>query len=191
MTTASLQLAQRPPIGPWTTRAIAGVSAAELAMDGTGRATLAWGPWGEGDRYLHTAAAPDFTPAALTTFEPSASLDHLTAGPRGDVLATWVTRTERLNVSLQRPGGPFAAPIALGRLRDYGQTTSALAADGTGAVSWYTRKGTVTRKLSADGHWGPPIRAGGQLTAGPGGQVTAAWVTKSKRGRETLRVALL
>jgi len=185
----TLQLAERPPGGQWATRSVPGFSGARLAIDGAGVISLGLDGTPELGRYLQVASAPSFAPAPLTTEEPGSALDALVAGPRGDLLATWVTRRSRLNVSLRRPGGTFAPPVALGRVHRYfSGATTALAADGSGAVSWTSPRGPFTRVLSSDGHWRAPVSGGGLLVAAPGGRVTAAWTEQRRRGGEVLRV---
>jgi hypothetical protein len=125
------------------------------------------------------------------------------ASPRGDVLATWQTNAwafsrgpKELHVMLQRPGEAFGPPVSLGHFDAYPREFS-LAADGTGAAAWnrgsWNRPRLVVRVLGADGAWGPPSSLPGsdlQIVAAPGGRVTAAWMTSTRRG-DTLHAGLV
>ena len=198
----AVHIAERGPTG-WTSRAIAPGMLPYLALDGAGRAAVGWSTGTESGNALRFAAGPAFAPQALLV-EPRSTLSGLAAGPRGDMLAAWQTNAwayssgpRELRVMLQRPGEPFGAPISLGRFGSYPLELS-LAADGTGAAVWNSADfdratALVIRKLGADGSWSPasPLPGSGVvIAAAPGGRVTAAWTTRTRRG-ERLHVGLV
>jgi hypothetical protein len=173
-----LHVSEHPAAGAWTTRAVAPASGPELAMDGAGRAVLAWNGPGEGSQPLFLAAGPTFTPAPFVN-EDEVSVSALAAGPRGDVLAAWATdsypRTGSLRVAVARPGAPFSAPTLLGRFAAF-PLLATLNADGGGAVAAISgserRRRPYVRVLRPDGTWGARIKVqhepAGLAPAGPG-----------------------
>ena len=198
----AVHVAERGPAG-WTSRAIAPGMLPYLALDGMGRAAIGWSTGTESENALRFAAGPTFAPQTVLV-EPLSTLSGLTASPRGDVLAAWQTNAsacsngpQELRVMLQRPGEPFGAPVPLGRFGSYPLELS-LAADGTGAAAWSSADfdrapALVIRKLGADGSWSTPSPLPGSdvlIAAAPGGRVTAAWMTKTRRS-ETLHVGLV
>ena len=71
------------------------------------------------------------------------------------------------------------------------------ASDGTGAAAWnsgsWSRPRLIARVLSVDGTWGRPVSLPGvdlRIVAAPGGRLTAAWVSKTRR-QDKLHVGLL
>jgi len=193
-----LYVSERPVTGGWTTRAIAPAFGPELAMDGTGRAVIAWDGLGEGSQPLSFAAGPAFTPAVFVD-EHEVSLRALTAGPRGDVLAAWSTdsypRAGYLRVAVARPGAPFSTPALVGRFAAF-PLLAALGADGGGAIAAVggseRRPRAYVRVLRPDGTWGASLRVAGRLAGltptGPGRYTLATVHPDTRDDKRTLRV---
>ncbi len=154
------------------------------------------------------AAGPAFAPAVLTP-ERDTAAGTLTAGTRGDVLATCITHSSAfagapsaLVASVSRLGGAFSPGVSLGAFGAH-PLAAALAADGSGAVGWSAgterRWRPVVRTLSADGAWSPPraLSKTGEgealaLAGAPGGPVTVAWTERRRDHRHVvLRLARL
>jgi hypothetical protein len=173
-----LQLATRPAGGSWALKATAPGRAdvPQLAVDAGGHRMLAWSESGS----VRFAAEPNLDPTTIAR-GPSASVTSLTVSDRGDVLATWITKSLRLRAGLARPGASFAPAQPLGSYSG-APLAAALARDGTGAVAWMHAQRLVLRKLAADGSWAPSVTLTAHpdalnlgLAAAPSGRVTAAW----------------
>jgi hypothetical protein len=184
------------------------VQGPELAVDGTGRRLLGWNGGGSDAVRLATGTGTALAPSTLVRGD-NIALGSLTAGTRGDVLATYYThastgKRSTLHAIVQRPGAPFGTPVSLGRFVAY-PLQAAVAADGSGLVAWVggsdRRPHTVARSLAADGSWGPTrlLSHTGEATgldigiaAGPPGRSTIAWsVGRFGSGRERLRIAAM
>ena len=208
---ATVRVAQRPASGGWSVRRVDAGGGPELAMDGTGRALLAWPPWSPDDSTLRLATGPEFAPTPFVS-EGNTSLAALEAGSRGDVLAAWTLsapparrpRADRWRgpaipppVAVQRPGAPFSAPVLLARVAPY-PVLAALGADGSGAIAYLAGTGRrlrqVVRVLRPDGSWVAPATltggVAGLMPAAPGG-FTLATMHPARSGDWTLRVQAL
>ncbi|MDA0172232.1 hypothetical protein OJ998_24225 [Solirubrobacter taibaiensis] len=196
-----LHVSEHPAAGAWTTRAIAPAFGPELAMDGTGRAVLAWDDPGEVSQALSFAAGPSFAPAPFVN-ERGTYLRALAAGPRGDVLAAWATdsypRAGALRVAVSRPGAPFSAPTLIGHFAAF-PLLATLNTDGGGAVAAVSgserRPRPYVRVLRPDGTWGARIKVqhepAGLAPAGPG-RFTLATAQRDRYGSyRVLRVRVL
>jgi hypothetical protein len=183
------------------------VQGPQLAVDGTGRRLLGWNGGGAfGAVRLATGTGTALAPSTLVGGD-DIGLGSLTAGARGDVIATYYThastgKRSALHAVVQRPGAPFGTPVSLGPFAAYPLQT-AVAADGSGVASWVSgserRPRAVTRSLTPDGRWGPtrPLSRTGEpigldigVAAGPAGRSTVAWsVGNFGNGRVRLRIA--
>jgi hypothetical protein len=185
------------------------VQGPQLAVDGTGRRLLGWNGSGFGAVRLATGTGTALTASTLVQDDDDIALASLTAGARGDVIATYHTHAstgERstLHAIVERPGAPFGTPVSLGRFEAYPLQT-ALAADGSGLAAWVSGSDrhpqTVARSLATDGHWGPVRRLsragestglGIGIAAGPAGASTLAWSLGTfGDGRVQLRIAAM
>ena len=182
------------------------VQGPQLAVDGTGRRLLGWNGGGLGALRLATGTGTALTPSTLVQ-DDDIALNSLTAGARGDVIATYHThastgKRSTLHAIVERPGAPFGTPVRLGRLAAYPVET-AWSADGSGVAAWVggsdRRPQMVLRSLATDGHWGPvrrlsragePTGLGIGIAAGPAGASTVAWSRGTfGDGRVQLRIA--
>lgn len=193
-----VRLAQRAAAGRWHKRSFGPERGylPKLAMSASGQPLVAWRR--ENDE-LRLVTGPDFAPTTFTA-ERDVAVESVVTGARGDALITYITHSSgygppsALGVSVARPGAPFAPATLLGPFEAYPRE-AALAADGSGAVAWYERSAVVLRKLGVDGGWAAPVPITGvswgdlQLSAAPGGVVTAAWQERDAEGRDVLRLA--
>ena len=107
---ATVHVAQRPATGGWSVRRVDAGGGPELAMDGAGRALLAWSPWSPDDSTLRLATGPEFAPTPFVS-EGNTSLAALEAGSRGDVLAAWTLGAGRFGDPVPTGwGGPAIPP---------------------------------------------------------------------------------
>jgi hypothetical protein len=196
----ALHVAQRPPNGTWSTRAIASASSPQFAIDGMGREVVAWAA---GDSFGTVqqmfAAGPSFAPVTLAN--ELGGVEAVAASTRGDIAVVWHVESPAspgdvgphpLRVALQRPGEGFGEPVTLGSICQAPVALS-LAGDGSGAVAWPCDTQITARLLNTEGVWGPPIKLPSvvQLVAAPGGRVNAAWLADARGTRRSLRVGQL